>query len=559
MRRRFWFFCSLFTLHSSFFTAPAPLAAQEPPAHFHHVHLNTTDQSAAMNYYVRNFRAVTVILAGLGVGVRTEKSFLLFDSVDDPPPAEIESAVWHIGWGSSNVERCYEEAQAKGLRVHTPLTPLGPAFQYAYLVGPDGVLIEINTHSEDRFAHVHLLSADPTAAGEWYVKHLGARQRAGAPPTFRGSPWATLMVNNVNLIIFPRPLGLHYEDPKYEKMKLVPTRGRVVDHLAFSYADLDRALERLEKEGVKILDRPAAKRSAVGARRAFLEGPDGMLIELVEDAGPDAARYWCPMDPEVRGSGPTKCPVCGMTLVPLTPEEFAVYPVDFETIPRALRPGQKGKLRFVVRNPAGGRVRSFEIVHEKLLHLFIVSHDLEYFEHVHPIEQPDGSFVLETTFPKPGHYQLFADFLPTGGPPQLAQKSFTTAGYRGRLAAAQLKPDTKLEKSDQGVRVTLRADELIAGKKELLRCYLTDEKSGAPVTDLERYLGAWGHALVLSSDLADTVHSHPAEDGSVPAGPGEVVFEAVFPRPGIYRLWTQFQRHGKVATVSFTLPVSRLK
>lgn len=91
----------------------------------------------------------------------------------------------------------------------------------------------------------------------------------------------------------------------------------------------------------------------------------------------------------------------------------------------------------------------------------------------------------------------------------------------------------------------------------MLPCYVTDEETGQPVTDLERCLGALGHMLVLSADPAAYVHSHPA---GAPSGPGpEVVFEALFPRPGTYRIWAQFQRRGRVHTVSFTVPVSRLQ
>ena len=88
-----------------------------------------------------------------------------------------------------------------------------------------------------------------------------------------------------------------------------------------------------------------------------------------------------------------------------------------------------------------------------------------------------------------------------------------------------------------------------------LRYRLTDS-SGAPVRDLTPYLGAWGHTLILSEDQADYVHSHPLElvpEASARGGP-EVTFEALLPRPGLYRVWTQFVRGGgEPITGSFTV------
>ena len=78
-------------------------------------------------------------------------------------------------------------------------------------------------------------------------------------------------------------------------------------------------------------------------------------------------------------------------------------------------------------------VRRFELVHERVFHLFIVSRELEYFAHVHPTLHADGSLDVDVELPRAGVYQMIADFLPVGGSPQLVQKSIVTAGYTGVL------------------------------------------------------------------------------------------------------------------------------
>ncbi|HWC97520.1 MAG TPA: hypothetical protein VG456_12235, partial [Candidatus Sulfopaludibacter sp.] len=193
-----------------------------------------------------------------------------------------------------------------------------------------------------------------------------------------------------------------------------------------------------------------------------------------------------------------------------------------------------------------------ETVHEKLFHLFLVSHDLQYFAHEHPVLDPDGWFRLSTTLPKAGTYRLLADFDPAGGTPQLAPKTISTAGYVAPLAQSipQLQVDVS-PKQGPNLRVSLRTEpaQPIAGMKTLMFIHLE------PADGIEPYIGAWSHMLAVSTDLVDTIHSHPfIADG----GP-EMQFNVFFPRATTYRVWVQFQRKGVVNTVAFTLPVHSLQ
>ena len=312
----------------------------------------------------------------------------------------------------------------------------------------------------------------------------------------------------------------------------------------------------------------AAPRSADALRRAF--GALAALIALVlsvpssgcathrppEPSRAESGAYWCPMHPDVRGSHGDTCSICGMTLVPASTADYRPYLLDVDIIPRALAPGQPGRLRFRVLDPRTRQpVTSFEPLHERVFHLFILSNDLEYFAHVHPELSDDGSLDLDVELPRPGPYRLIADFLPLGGAPQLIEKSIVTAGYQGSLAppAASLQPDVDDERVD-GTRVSLIVPPPVAGREQLVTFELTDERTGKPVTDLEPYLGATGHLLVVSSDLSVAFHSHPVAVITSRFGP-TIVFQMLFPRPGMYRLWVQYQRQGKVGTASYAVAV----
>jgi hypothetical protein len=261
--------------------------------------------------------------------------------------------------------------------------------------------------------------------------------------------------------------------------------------------------------------------------------------------------FICPMDPEVRSATPGKCPRCGMTLQAEIPEPTE-YPMEFHAEPPQIPAHRALTLSFRILDPTTLEpVTRFTVVHEKLFHLFLVSYDLSYFSHEHPVLDPDGWFRLQTRLPKPGTYRLIADFDPELGAPQIAVKTFSTAGYSAPLESSIPHPAPDLSpKTATNLRAALRIEppQPIAGKKTMLFLHV------APADGIEKYIGAWAHLLAVSNDLIDTIHSHPfLADG----GP-DMQFNLFFPRAGTYRIWIQLQRRGVVNTVSFTIPVSEL-
>ncbi|HKP85055.1 MAG TPA: heavy metal-binding domain-containing protein [Blastocatellia bacterium] len=284
---------------------------------------------------------------------------------------------------------------------------------------------------------------------------------------------------------------------------------------------------------------------------------------------PQGDSYTCVMHPEIRSNSPGKCPKCGMTLVPVNPEIPDDFDLRLEATPKTPEAGKRVRLRFSIFNPrTGEQVKQFQIQHDKLFHLFIVSQDLTEFQHIHPTFEPDATFAIETTLPRPGHYKVYSDFYPEQGAPQVLQRNLVTAGYESDLASsrARLTPDASLTKTVDGMKVELKIEPqvIIAGQPATLKYHLTDAKTGEPVKDLLPYLGAWGHTLILSEDQSDYVHSHPEEvvaesanRAKIQGGP-DVTFGAFMPRPGNYRIWTQFQRGESLTTVSFTVRAEQL-
>jgi catechol 2,3-dioxygenase-like lactoylglutathione lyase family enzyme len=272
-------------------------ALSEPSAHFHHLHLNTTDPAAAIKFYTSKFDCEQRQFLDQDA-VWAQQSWLLFNKVKTAPPWQLTSAIWHFGWGAEDMKAAYQKQIELGTKFFTPLTDISDIlggtgtgrFFYAYVETPDHGLVELNTANHHRFGHLHLFSEDPVAAGEWYAKHFGItlRNSTREPRFYRDhqvAPSASFTMDNVSFIIYP----IEYSRKAYAgqwdsgQAKISSTKGRVVDHVAFSVYDVRETLSKLQAEGVKILE-PTKTTDSGRLKHAFVEGPDYIRIELVEAA-----------------------------------------------------------------------------------------------------------------------------------------------------------------------------------------------------------------------------------------------------------------------------------
>ncbi len=273
------------------------------------------------------------------------------------------------------------------------------------------------------------------------------------------------------------------------------------------------------------------------------------VINSGESVAPPPAElvYQCPMDPDVRSNKPGVCSRCGMTLRAGIPEPTE-FPMDMRVIPSAVKPGQKVQIEFSVKDPQNDKlVQHFQIVHEKLFHMFVISQDLQFFMHDHPVFGPDGKFRFDITFPRPGMYRVLGDFFPDGATPQLSAKTIIVGG--GSQTTPALTGDYST-KSGANLKVSFDTSPPKPNPDSKTMLFIKLDTADG----LEKYIGAWAHLLAASDDLIDLIHSHPEfADG----GP-QMQFNLYFPRARPYRVWIQFQRRGVVNTVYFDVPVQDL-
>jgi catechol 2,3-dioxygenase-like lactoylglutathione lyase family enzyme len=303
-----------------------------PRPKFHHLHLNSANPDAAIDWYVRQFPSCAKgEWQGYPALLSQNNVMVLFSETKSAPAIAPQSAIWHFGWHVTDVRKnlaTYRQtAEITLLPLYTTeeggsvlvssdtwpnvggvlglnraqiaearaagVQPLGGA-GFAYMTGPDGALVEYaGNYPVERFNHVHLWQEEPLCALLWYQRHLHAKPRAGvAPPTPseaeckapRGPDRTWPALNREGMFRAPRA-GVEFGDvaltwyANQGDTPLVSSRGQLQDHIALSVADLDGWVAKLRVEGVVFLEKPYR----LGQTRAvMIEGPSREALELVE-------------------------------------------------------------------------------------------------------------------------------------------------------------------------------------------------------------------------------------------------------------------------------------
>jgi hypothetical protein len=215
-------------------------------------------------------------------------------------------------------------------------------------------------------------------------------------------------------------------------------------------------------------------------------------------------------------------------------------------------PVDDGALTFRILGPDSAPLRSYTTSHDKDLHLILARRDLSGYQHLHPRLAADGTWSVATSL-APGSWRVFADFDPAGtvGPLTLGADLLISGP-----ATAKPLPAPSTTAVVDGYTVTLKGA-LDPGHDSQLT--LSVSRDGAPVTDLEPYLAAYGHLVALRQGDLAYLHVHPdgsPGDGRTKPGPA-IVFHTTAPSDGTYRLYLDFKHGGVVRTAEFTLTAGK--
>jgi DMSO/TMAO reductase YedYZ heme-binding membrane subunit len=247
---------------------------------------------------------------------------------------------------------------------------------------------------------------------------------------------------------------------------------------------------------------------------------------------------------------------------PISTDTSKKYSVSF-IAPENPQPGKPVALRFKVHNIlTGAEISKFYINQEKLMHMVVVSNDLTYFEHTHP-QLVSSDFTISTTFPANDLYHIYLNFFPEGGSEQQFAFSYKV-GNPGILKAPAMQPDATLEKTFGQYKVAITGEPFLAddmtGGTQILK-YLITDTSGLPITNLEQYLGSFGHLILINEQTYEYIHIHPVQTRLLAKGElggPEVNFVSLALSgrpitPGVYKAFGEFKHNSEVFVTNFTI------
>jgi hypothetical protein len=253
-----------------------------------------------------------------------------------------------------------------------------------------------------------------------------------------------------------------------------------------------------------------------------------------------------------------------------------------------------GRLTLTLRDPgwlATRRLDDFVADHGHLAHLFIVSPSLDRLWHLHPEETTTGIFEQRLPDMPQGHYEVFTDLVHATGVPETVVAALDTAAVQGAaltgddsawsIPSAEAPRDAMAPLPDGGRMVWVRDAATLTTKRLTMFTFRVEDLTGQPAADLELYMGMPGHAIFVRRDLRVFAHVHPS--GSAPMAaiaiglrslggqpapdqppadsvhdshhggglPATVSFPYGFPEPGLYRIFVQIKRGGRVDTGAF--------
>ncbi|MEV4823375.1 copper resistance protein CopC [Micromonospora sp. NPDC049274] len=248
------------------------------------------------------------------------------------------------------------------------------------------------------------------------------------------------------------------------------------------------------------------------------------------------------------GTGPHSHPgdvSAGETLATGTTVSAGGY--TLQPLERTQPPGVRADYRFRIVGTDRQPATRFAVVHEKPLHLIVVGRDLGGYQHLHPTMAPDGTWSVPLTLARPGGYRVFADFsvaAPDGR--QVPLVLGVDHQVPGAYAPAALPPAQP--QATVGPFTVSMTGTPTAGVTAPVRFQLTRTDAAGPVQP-QRYLGAYGHLVVVREGDLGYVHVHPEQE----LVDGTVAFWLTVPSSGRYRAFFDFQVDGKVHTAEYTI------
>lgn len=226
-----------------------------------HIHLAAPDQAKAVEWYRANFGAESTPEGTDRAMLGTTR--LIFQKSDMPKPSQ-GSVLDMIGFSVADLDGTMKKLQAATVKVVMPAMTM-QGVRSAWVMDPWGTLIEV-VQDEKKLGlhHIVLSTADPAATLAWFASTFGGKvtkAQGGLDGINYGGVW----------LLAKKGTG-------------EPSAGHSIDHIGFRPANVDASVAAMKTKNVKVTTepRPLTLPSGSSMRLAFIEGPGGIRIELVQ-------------------------------------------------------------------------------------------------------------------------------------------------------------------------------------------------------------------------------------------------------------------------------------
>jgi catechol 2,3-dioxygenase-like lactoylglutathione lyase family enzyme len=228
-----------------------------------HIHLNVPDQAKGVEWYQKTFGGQPTSEAPDRLMLGDTRLIFLRNDKGTPSSG---SALDHIGFSVADLDAKMKELEAAGVKIVNPARDVPGLFKLAFVEDPWGTRIEV-VQDPDKLGlhHVHLRAPDTVATLAWYKEKFGG-ETAKLKDRIDGLKYSGVWV-------------------LVQRGDAVPSEGHAIDHIGFrTSGDLTAKTTEYKGAGVKFTTEPRPLRLASGVtvNFAYLEGPAGAKVELVQ-------------------------------------------------------------------------------------------------------------------------------------------------------------------------------------------------------------------------------------------------------------------------------------
>jgi len=297
--------------------------------------------------------------------------------------------------------------------------------------------------------------------------------------------------------------------------------------------------------------------------------------------------------------GPSAPDSASSTAAAIEGQPAGPYRMRLELDPPQPAAGEQTRLTWQLTHLAtDAPVEHLQVLHERVVHNFIVNLDFSSFAHIHhedfraltPEDLQRATFTLPYRFPRAGHYRIVSDF--THRDRNWIKHFDVTVGTPPPRSATP-PADFSTTREVDGVVGTLSMSPRVPVAGHETELVLDLQRAGAPVTDLALILGSEVHVAVWREDGQHFGHTHSYtphmasmlramhDKGADSASrarmmadmmvmmmnmPPELVFPGpripvhyVFPEPGVYHLFLQCAPGGAAQVFHFAVKVEAFR